>query len=49
MAEETTLKQLLAEPSTIEDLHIPQNLVIDLIFGYFITKVMLHYLASQKS
>jgi predicted ATPase with chaperone activity len=32
MAEETTLKQLLAEPRTIEDLHVPQNLVIDLIF-----------------
>ena len=26
------LKQLLSEPRTIEDLHIPQNLVIDLIF-----------------
>ncbi|MBN2548014.1 MAG: AAA family ATPase [Anaerolineales bacterium] len=32
MADELTLKQILAEPRTIEDLHIPQNIVIDLIF-----------------
>ncbi|MDI6694438.1 MAG: AAA family ATPase [Anaerolineales bacterium] len=30
--EERTLKQLLAEPRTLDDLHVPQNLVIDLIF-----------------
>ena len=30
--EEITLKQILAEPRTIDDLHVPQNLVIDLIF-----------------
>lgn len=27
-----TLKQLLAEPATLDDLHVPQNLVIDLVF-----------------
>ncbi len=32
MTQETNLKQILAEPRTIEELHIPQNLVIDLIF-----------------
>ncbi len=32
MAEELTLKQILAEPRTMEDLHVPQSLVIDLIF-----------------
>jgi len=32
MADEYTLKHLLAEPRSIEDLHIPQNIVIDLIF-----------------
>ncbi len=32
MVEESSLKDILAEPKTIEDLHIPQNLVIDLIF-----------------
>jgi predicted ATPase with chaperone activity len=32
MPEEVTLKQILAEPHTIDDLHIPQNIVIDLIF-----------------
>ncbi len=32
MPEEMTLKQVLAEPRTMEDLHIPQNIVIDLIF-----------------
>lgn len=30
--EELTLKQILSEPHTIDDLHIPQNMVIDLIF-----------------
>jgi predicted ATPase with chaperone activity len=30
--EEITLKQILAEPRSIDDLHVPQNLVIDLIF-----------------
>lgn len=32
MTEEMTLKQVLAEPRTMDDLHIPQNIVIDLIF-----------------
>lgn len=32
MDEELTLKQILAEPRTMDDLHIPQNMVIDLIF-----------------
>jgi predicted ATPase with chaperone activity len=32
MDEELTLKQILGEPRTIDDLHIPQNMVIDLIF-----------------
>jgi predicted ATPase with chaperone activity len=32
MLEELSLKQVLAEPHTIEDLHIPQSLVLDLIF-----------------
>ena len=32
MADEMTIKQILAEPKTIEDLHIPQNIIIDLIF-----------------
>lgn len=31
MLEEASLKEILAEPKTIEDLHIPQSLVIDLI------------------
>ena len=31
MQETTTLKQLLAEPQSIEDLNIPQSIVIDLI------------------
>ncbi len=31
MLEKFSLKQLLAEPETIEDLHIPQSIVIDLI------------------
>lgn len=30
--DELTLKQILSEPHSMEDLHIPQNLVIDLIF-----------------
>ena len=30
--DDLSLKQLLTEPRTIEDLHIPQNIVIDLIF-----------------
>jgi predicted ATPase with chaperone activity len=30
--DELTLKQIIAEPRTIDDLHIPQNMVIDLIF-----------------
>jgi predicted ATPase with chaperone activity len=30
--EELSLKDILAEPRSIDDLHIPQNLVIDLIF-----------------
>jgi predicted ATPase with chaperone activity len=29
---EMSLKQILAEPRTLDDLHIPQNIVIDLIF-----------------
>lgn len=32
MIGEMTLKDILAEPQSIDDLHIPQNLVIDLIF-----------------
>ena len=32
MFEELTLKQILSEPRDIEDLHIPQSLIIDLIF-----------------
>jgi predicted ATPase with chaperone activity len=32
MVDDIGLKQLLAEPRSIDDLHIPQNLVIDLIF-----------------
>ena len=32
MVDEIGLKQLLAEPRSIDDLHIPQSLVIDLIF-----------------
>jgi predicted ATPase with chaperone activity len=32
MTQDTSLKQILAEPRNIEDLHVPQNLVIDLIF-----------------
>ncbi|MEW5871672.1 MAG: ATP-binding protein [Chloroflexota bacterium] len=32
MIGDMTLKQVLAEPRTIEDLHIPQNIIIDLIF-----------------
>jgi predicted ATPase with chaperone activity len=32
MTEELTLKQILAEPDTIEDLNIPTGIVIDLIF-----------------
>lgn len=31
MLEKLNLKQLLAEPDTVEDLHIPQSIVIDLI------------------
>ena len=31
MLEQYTLKQVLAEPETIEDLHIPQSIVIDLM------------------
>lgn len=30
--EELSLKQLLAEPKSMDDLHIPQNIVIDIIF-----------------
>ncbi|MFM8319278.1 MAG: hypothetical protein ACKOC5_00055, partial [Chloroflexota bacterium] len=30
--EELTLKQILVEPRTMDELHIPQNMVIDLIF-----------------
>ncbi len=30
--DELTLKQILAEPKSMDDLHIPQNMVIDLIF-----------------
>lgn len=32
MDEEISLRQLLAEPKSMDDLHIPQNLVIDIIF-----------------
>jgi len=32
VTQEINLKQILAEPRSIEDLHIPQNMVIDLIF-----------------
>ncbi len=32
MIGEMTLRQILAEPRTIDDLHIPQSIVIDLIF-----------------
>lgn len=32
MVEQFTLKQVLAEPETIDDLHIPQSIVVDLIF-----------------
>lgn len=32
MLEELTLKQLLTEATTMEELHIPQNIVIDIIF-----------------
>ena len=32
MTESNTLKIVLTEPQSIEDLHIPQNIVIDLIF-----------------
>ena len=32
MLEDLSLKQILAEPHTIDDLHIPQSLVLDLIF-----------------
>jgi predicted ATPase with chaperone activity len=32
MNDELTMKQILAEPGSLEDLHIPQNIVIDLIF-----------------
>lgn len=32
MDDQLSLKQILREPRTIEDLHIPQNIVIDLIF-----------------
>ena len=32
MTQELTLQQILAVPQKMEDLHIPQNLVIDLIF-----------------
>jgi DNA-binding PadR family transcriptional regulator len=32
MIEELTLKQLLTEPQKLDDLHIPQNIVIDIIF-----------------
>jgi len=30
--DELTLKQILSEPKSMDDLHIPQNMVIDLIF-----------------
>jgi predicted ATPase with chaperone activity len=32
MAQTQSLKQIIAEPRTIDDLNIPQNLIIDLIF-----------------
>jgi predicted ATPase with chaperone activity len=32
MVEQFTLKQILAEPKTIEELYIPQSLVLDIIF-----------------
>ncbi|OGO29804.1 MAG: hypothetical protein A2Z16_15035 [Chloroflexi bacterium RBG_16_54_18] len=32
MSEELSLKQILAEPQTFDELHIPQSLVMDLIF-----------------
>ena len=32
MPDEMTLKQLLAEPQKLDDLHIPQNIVIDILF-----------------
>jgi len=32
VVEQFTLKQVLAEPETIDDLHIPQSIVVDLIF-----------------
>lgn len=32
MTQTTSLKSILAEPRTIDDLHVPQSLVIDLIF-----------------
>jgi predicted ATPase with chaperone activity len=32
MVDENNLKQIIAEPRTIEDLNIPQNIIIDLIF-----------------
>ena len=32
MVEEFTMKQILAEPKTMEDLHVPQSIIIDLIF-----------------
>jgi len=32
MVSESTLKQILSEPKTIDDLHIPPNIVFDLIF-----------------
>ena len=32
MTDQLSLRDILMEPRTIEDLHIPQNIVIDLIF-----------------
>lgn len=32
MTEELTLKQILSEPQSLDELHVPQNIVIDLIF-----------------
>ena len=31
MLDEVNLKQLIAEPQTISDLHIPQSIVIDIL------------------
>jgi predicted ATPase with chaperone activity len=32
MPDELTLKQILTEPQNVDDLHIPQNIVIDILF-----------------